>query len=223
MRILSWKFTPFQLTAHLAAWFLLAWLIFDFFAGRMSVNPIQEITQRTGRYAIWFLIASLACTPLNTLFGLRQALPARRTLGLYAFMFAALHFLTFSGLDYQFDWTLLKYEILEKNYIIVGAIVFLILLALAFTSTKGWQKRLGKKWRSLHRLVYIAGLLVVLHYAWAKKGDIFRLQGDIVLPLIAGGVVVLLLLLRLPIVRKWITTVRGRLGRLSNHLSKTAF
>lgn len=223
MRILSWKFTPFQLTAHLAAWFLLAWLIFDFFAGRMSVNPIQEITQRTGRYAIWFLIASLACTPLYTLFGLRQALPARRTLGLYAFMFAALHFLTFSGLDYQFDWTLLKYEILEKNYIIVGAIVFLILLALAFTSTKGWQKRLGKKWRSLHRLVYIAGLLVVLHYAWAKKGDIFRLQGDIVLPLIAGGVVVLLLLLRLPIVRKWITTVRGRLGRLSNHLSKTAF
>jgi methionine sulfoxide reductase heme-binding subunit len=214
MRSVFNKLPPFQITVHLVSWLLFAWLIFDFFTGNLSVNPIQEITQRTGRYAIWLLIASLACTPLNTLFGLRQVLTIRRALGLYAFMFASLHFLTFSGLDYQFNWSLLKFEILEKRYIIVGSIVFTILLALAVTSTRGWQKRLGKKWRSLHRLVYAAGLLVILHYAWAKKGDIFSLQGDILMPLVAGIIVVILLLLRLPVIRRWVTSFRSRVRRL---------
>ena len=139
------------------AWFLVAWLVYDFFAGNMSVNPIQEITQRTGRYAIWFLVASLACTPVYTLFKFSQALTARRALGLYAFMFASFHFLTFSGLDYQFNLSLLYGAIFEKRFVVIGSIVFLILLALAITSTRGWQKRLGKNWKRLHKFVYIAG------------------------------------------------------------------
>ncbi len=204
------KFTPLQIITHLTALFLLGWLIWDISAGNLSVNPIQEITQRTGRYAIWLLVASLACTPLNTIFGLRQALTARRALGLYAFMFAAMHFLTFSGLDYQFNLALLKGAIFEKRFVIMGSSAFLILLPLAITSTRGWQKRLGKTWKRLHQLVYLAGILVVIHYAWAVKGDITRLQGDILKPLLAAVLVTILLSARIPAVRKWISGLRGR-------------
>ena len=85
----SLKFTKLQILAHSAAWLLAGWLIWDAWAGNLSVNPIQAATQRTGKYALIFLIASLACTPLNTLLGIRQALSARRALGIYAFLFAA--------------------------------------------------------------------------------------------------------------------------------------
>jgi methionine sulfoxide reductase heme-binding subunit len=204
------SFTRLQIITHLTAWFLVAWLVFDFFSGRMSVNPIQEIMQRTGRYAIWFLVASLACTPLSSLFGMRQALSARRPLGVYASMFAALHFLTFSGLDYQFNWELLKGAIFEKRFAWIGLITGTILLLLALTSTKGWQRRLGKNWKRLHRMVYVAALLAVLHYAWALKGDLFSLQGNIVMPLVSGILVIVLLLARLPAVRKGVQSLRRR-------------
>jgi sulfoxide reductase heme-binding subunit YedZ len=210
------KFTPMQTAAHLAAWSLLGWLAWDIFQGNLSVNPIQEITQRTGRYAIWLLVASLACTPLNTLFGLRQAISARRALGLYGFMFAALHFLTFSGLDYQFNLKLLQGVIFEKRFVIVGSIAFLILLALALTSTRGWQKRLGRNWKRLHQLFYAASVLVVIHYAWAVKGDITRLQGDILKPLVAAALVAVLLSLRIPFIRRGFIKLRKPLNHLTS-------
>ena len=212
------KFSPLQIVAHATAWFLVAWLVYDFFSGNMSVNPIQEITQRTGRYAIWFLVVSLACTPLNTLFGFRQALTARRALGLYAFMFASLHFLTFSGLDYAFNWQLLKGAIFEKRFVIVGLLAGIILLTLALTSTKGWQKRLGKNWTRLHKAVYAAGVLVIFHYAWAVKGDFLRLQGNVLMPLIVAFLVTFLLSLRIPPIRKWVTHLRGRIKRYRSSL-----
>ena len=213
MKMKKLKFTPLQIAVHVGAWSLVAWLVYDFFAGNMSVNPIQEITQRTGRYAIWFLVASLACTPVNTIFKFPQALTARRPLGIYAFMFASFHFMTFIGLDYQFNLSLLYGAIFEKRFVVVGLLVFLILLALAITSTKGWQKRLGKNWKRLHKLVYIAGMLVVLHYAWAKKGDIFRLKGDIVLPLVIGVLIAIFLILRIPAVKRQVTQLRGRIQK----------
>jgi sulfoxide reductase heme-binding subunit YedZ len=209
------KFTPFQVVAHLTAWFLLVWLIWDILNGNLSVNPIQEITHRTGRYAIWLLVASLACTPLNTVFGLRKVVSARRALGLYGFMFATLHFLTFSGLDYQFNLKLLQGAIFEKRFVIIGSLAFLILLVLALTSTRGWQKRLGKNWKRLHQLFYVVSVLVVIHYAWAVKGDITRLQGDIVKPLIVAVLVAFLLSVRIPAIRKGISSLRGHLKRLS--------
>ncbi|MBN1148308.1 MAG: sulfoxide reductase heme-binding subunit YedZ [Anaerolineales bacterium] len=208
-----YKFSPLQIMVHAVAWLLLAWLAGDYFGGNLGVNPIQAATQRAGRYAIVFLILSLACTPLNTLFGLRQALSARRALGLYAFAFAALHLLIFAWLDFAFDWSLLKLEVAEKRYILVGLAAFTILALLAATSFKWWMKRLGKNWKRLHRLVYLAGLLVVLHYAWAKKGDLLRLQGDIWWPLLAGIIVSTLLVLRLPAVRRAASQQRARLSR----------
>jgi sulfoxide reductase heme-binding subunit YedZ len=196
------KFTPFQIAVHVAAWLPLGWLAFDFFNGRMAINPIQELSQRTGRYALYLLVLSLTCTPLNTLFGWRQALKVRRPLGLYAFMYAALHFLIFVGLDYGFNWAFLKPVVLEKPFIIAGAAAGTILLALAVTSFRGWQKRLGKHWKRLHRLVYLAAGLVIAHYAWAVKGDLLRLQGNILAPLVFGLVVAALLVMRLPAVAR---------------------
>jgi sulfoxide reductase heme-binding subunit YedZ len=207
------KLTPLQFLVHLLAWGLAAWLIWDAWMGNLTVNPIQAATQRTGKYALVLLVLSLACTPLNTLFGFRQALTVRRLLGLYAFLFAATHFAIFVWIDYGFDWELIRLEILDKRYILVGATALTILTLLAVTSFQWWMKRLGKRWKYLHRLVYLAAPFVVLHYAWARKGDLFRLQGDILQPLAFGVVVALLLLARLPALRKRAVKLRGRLQK----------
>jgi methionine sulfoxide reductase heme-binding subunit len=200
--------------AHAAAWGLLAWLVWSFLHD--PINPIQATTQRSGYYALIFLVLSLAATPLNTWFGFRPALKVRRTLGLFAFMFAGLHFLIFSVLDYGLDWSLLRGAIFEKPYILVGLTALTILLALAITSFKWWMKRLGKNWKRLHRLVYLAAPLVIVHYSWSIKGNILRLQGDILKPLTFGLVVALLLIARLPPVRRAASNLRSRLAyRLS--------
>ena len=213
MSKLRFKFTPLQILVHLLAWSLVAWLAWDAWTGNLTVNPIQAAEQRTGKYALVLLVLSLACTPLNTLFGLRQALTVRRSLGLYTFMFAAMHFVIFIGIDYGFDWEFLRLDIINKRYILVGATALIILTLLAATSFRWWMKRLGKRWKALHRLIYLAAPLVVLHYAWARKGDIFRLQGDILQPLAFGVVVALLLLARLPALRRGAVRLRGQLQR----------
>jgi sulfoxide reductase heme-binding subunit YedZ len=147
-------------------------------------------------------------------------LSARRTLGLYAFMFAAIHFSIFIWLDYGLDLSLLLVEIVEKRYILVGAGALLILVSLAMTSFKWWMKRLGKNWKRLHRLVYLAGVLVIVHYAWAKKGDLLSLQGDIWQPLFFGLFLALLLIMRIPIVRRTVSNRRLIFSRLQGSLQK---
>lgn len=208
------KFTPLQVLVHSAFWALTAWLAWSYFSGQLGVNPIQALTQRTGKLALIFLTLSLACTPVNTFFGLRQALSVRRALGVYAFLFAAIHFTIFSGLDYGFNLSFILQDTLQKPFVWVGASALLILSALAATSFRWWMKKLGKNWKLLHRLVYVAGLLVILHYAWAKKGDLLSLQGDILQPLAFGIVILLLLLARLPAVRRAAGGLRGRAMRL---------
>ena len=207
------KLTPLQILVHLLAWGLAAWLAWDAWTGNLTVNPIQAAEQRTGKYALILLVLSLACTPLNTLFGFRQAITVRRTLGLYAFLFAAAHFTIFIGIDYGLNLEFLVADLSDKLYIFVGLTALVMLTLLAATSFKWWMKRLGKRWKSLHRLVYLAAPLVVLHYAWARKGDIFRLQGDILQPLAFGLVVVFLLLARLPVLRKRAVKLRGQLQK----------
>lgn len=197
----SLSLTKFQLLVHLGSWAPLALLVIDYFRVNLTVNPIQEVTFRTGKTALVLLVLSLACTPLNTVFKVRPALKARRALGLYAFMYASLHFLIFIGLDYQFDLELIREGVFEKRFALVGFAAFLILIPLAITSTKGWKRRLGKKWKRLHQLVYLAGLLVVVHYVWLVKSDIR-------VPLAYGGVVVLLLVARIPGVRRFLSNAK---------------
>lgn len=189
------KFTPFQILVHLGSLVPFALLIWDYFTDHLTANPIQAITLRTGKTALGLLCLSLTCTPLNSLFRFRAVLKVRRALGLYAFFYVCLHFLTFIGLDYGFDLGLIYDAIFEKPFALVGFTAFLLLIPLALTSTQAAQKRLGKKWKTLHRLVYFVTPLVVTHYLWSVKADIRQ-------PLLFGVGVLILLLLRVPPIRR---------------------
>ena len=193
--------SPLRILTHVAALIPLAVLIWDGLHNQLTVNPIQEISARTDKIALVLLVLSLVCTPLNTLFGFKQALPLRRPLGLYAFGYTMLHLLNFAVLDYGLDPALLSEAILEKRYVLVGFAAFLLLLPLALTSTQAAQRRLGKRWKSLHRLVYLAALLSVVHFLWLVKADIRE-------PLAYGALVVALLALRLAFIRRALTRFR---------------
>jgi len=204
------RFTPLQIIVHLGAWYPLAHLLYDYLAGNLSVNFIQDLQQRTGRTAITLLMLTLSCSPLNTLFQWREPIKRRRALGLYTFMYATLHMLIFVDLDFGLAWSLILQTIFEKPYIVVGMTTFLMLMLLAMTSFDVWKQRMGKNWKRLHKLIYFIGGLAVLHYAWSKKGDLFTLSGDIIRPLLYALVLTLLLLFRIPAVRRWIVALRTR-------------
>lgn len=193
-----------QILTHVAALVPLAVLVWDYAHNRLTVNPIREITFRTGKSALVLLVLSLACTPAHIVFGFKKVLKLRRPLGLYAFLYASLHGLTFVGLDFGFDVGLILEEILQRRFVQVGMAAFLLLLPLAVTSTRGWVKRLGKNWKRLHRLVYLAALLAVVHFVWLAKGDIRE-------PLLYGAVVALLLVTRIPPVRDAVRNFRSRI------------
>lgn len=181
------------IAGHVGALIPLASLIYDTAAGNLTVNPIQDITFRTGTPALFLLVATLAVTPLSTL-GWREIVPLRRWFGLYAFLYATLHFLTFTVLDYGLDPARLLEAIGEKRFALVGFLAFCIMIPLAVTSTDAWQKRLGKRWKLLHRANYVAVGLAVIHYIWLVKGDIRE-------PLLYAAVAVSLMLLRVPTLR----------------------
>lgn len=202
----------------------LVWLYTN---GDLGINPVQEATQRSGNYAIALLTASLACTPVHIIFGLSDILRVRRTLGLYAFGYALVHLLLFVGVDYGFNLQFLKSVFVEKRYIFAGMAALTLLIPLAITSSKWFQRRMGKNWKRLHRLVYVAGILVVIHYAWVVKGNVSALQGDILMPLFYIVLMSFLLLVRVKPVRQWIInqrSVKKRRGEVSivksSHISE---
>jgi sulfoxide reductase heme-binding subunit YedZ len=176
-------------------------LLWDWSQGNLTANPIQAATLRTGRFAIILLILSLSITPLNFLFRLRQLIPLRKWLGLYSAFYVGVHFLIFVGIDYGFDFSFILADLVAKRYVIVGFLAGMILLPLTLTSTRGWQRRLKKNWKRLHRFVYLAGILAATHYIWLVKSDIRT-------PLLYAGVVVLLLILRIPVIRRKVSGLR---------------
>ena len=191
---------------HVAALAPLVLLLWDWAGGRLSFNPVREITLRTGRYALIALILSLACTPVYLVSRFRPLLRMRRAFGLYAFTYAGLHLLTFVGLDFGFNLGFIVDEIAQRRFIQVGLLSFLIMLPLAVTSSRWWIRRLGRNWKRLHRLVYLAALLAVLHFFWVVKGDVRR-------PVIYGSILAILLLARVPIIQKSLTQLREMLTR----------
>ncbi|MBI2831864.1 MAG: sulfoxide reductase heme-binding subunit YedZ [Chloroflexi bacterium] len=195
-----------RIVFHVAALLPLLWLLWDLSQNQLTANPIREIQLRTGRYALTLLALSLACTPAYRISGLRQFLDARRPLGLYAFAYASLHFLNFMAVDYRFDFSLIREDLLEKRYAVAGFATYLILLALAVTSTRGWRERLGKKWKRLHRLVYVAAILGVVHFLWQVKADA-------TIPVIYAIAVVLLLAFRLPHLQKALRKNNSKIKR----------
>ena len=204
-------FTPLQIAMHLYAWSAMILLVFDFAMGNVSPNPIQDLEQRTGRHALVLLVLSLLCTPLNTIFKWSEPLKRRRALGLYAFMYATIHVIIFMDLDFGLAWSLIIHTVIQKWYILFGMTAFLMLIPLAITSFDVWKVRIGKNWKRLHQIIYFIAPIAVLHYAISKKGDIFRLQGDIVRPLIYALVVIILLILRLPFIRRFLASFRTRI------------
>ena len=201
----SVKYRTLSILTHAGALFPLAWIIWDYLQDNLTANPIQDVTFRTGKAALVLLVLTLAATPLNTIFGFRSAIKLRRTVGLYAFLYASLHFLIFIGLDYAFNWEFIYEAIFEKRYAVIGFAALLTLLPLAITSTRGWMRRLGKNWKRLHKLIYLAAILVVIHFTWLVKSDIRE-------PLIYAGIISLLLLCRLKPVRFFLANLRGRIA-----------
>jgi sulfoxide reductase heme-binding subunit YedZ len=204
----------FSILVHAGALLPLASLVWDWRRGGFLADPVQEVENRTGQTALILLLLALACTPLDALFGFKGVLRVRRALGLYAALYAALHFLTFVGLDYGFRFDLLGPALLDQRFVLVGLAAGLILLALAVTSTRGWQRRLGRSWKRLQRFVYAAGILAVVHFAWSVK--------DMRVPLRYGAVLALLLVLRLPPLRRAFGLVRSRLARKERPQSPSA-
>lgn len=160
------------------------------FMGRLGANPVAEALNRFGLLALILLILSLACTPLKTLFGWTWPIRIRKTLGLFAFFYAALHFLTYAGLDQGFNTKAIAEDIIERRFIFVGFAALVLLIPLAVTSTSGMLKRLGAaRWKMLHRLAYVAAILGVIHFVWRVKIDVTE-------PLIYAGVLAALLATR---------------------------
>ncbi len=148
-------------------------LIWRGFTGGLTANPIEFITHTTGWWTLAFLMITLAVTPLRRLLDMPWLLRLRRMLGLYAFFYASLHFLTWLVVDQFFDWQAIVKDIAKRPYITVGFSAFLLLLPLAATSTNAMVRRLGAaRWQSLHRLVYVIAILGVVHFWWLVKKDI---------------------------------------------------
>lgn len=139
----------------------------------LGADPARELALETGRWALRFLLMSLAITPLRELTGLTGLFPLRRTLGLFSLFYAVLHFIIYMVFLLELRWSEIGSDIVERPYITVGFTALLILVAMGITSTRGMMRRLGRRWKQLHQLVYLASLLALLHLLWILRTDLF--------------------------------------------------
>jgi len=140
-----------------------------------GANPVETLTHHTGLWGLRFLLLTLAVTPLRRLTGWNWLIRFRRMLGLFAFFYVCLHLGIYLVFDHFFDWRAIGADIVKRPYITVGFLAFLLLIPLAVTSTNGMIRRLGgRRWQQLHQLVYVIGVLAVLHFAWLVKADLLQ-------------------------------------------------
>ena len=166
-------------------------LLWGAVADALGPNPVERLLHATGDWTLRLLLVTLAATPLRRLTGWVWPIRLRRMLGLFAFFYALLHFGVYLWLDRALDWTAIVEDVVERPYITVGFAALLLLVPLAVTSTQGWQRRLGRRWKTLHRAVYPVAILGVVHYLWLVKADLRE-------PLIHGLILLILLALRVP-------------------------
>ena len=165
-RLIRRVIKPAVFVAAVAPGIYLTWAALT---GNLSANPLSEYRNETGVWTLRFLCITLAVTPLRRLTGWNGAIKFRRMLGLFAFFYATLHFLSYWAFDLTFAFGAMVGDILTRPFIALGFAAFVLLIPLALTSTKGWIRRLGKKWALLHRLVYVAAICAVIHFAWKVK------------------------------------------------------
>ena len=183
------------------------WLLFRTVTDRLSANPIEDITLTTGIWALRFLTASLAITPLRRVTGWNRLIQYRRMLGLFAFFYASLHAATWIVLDLYFAWDLILADLAKRPFITAGMVAFLTMVPLAVTSTRGSIRRLGRRWQLLHRLVYVSAGAAALHYLWKVKVVIGS-------PVYYAGLIVALLLFRVG----WFLVQRRRMAERGKSL-----
>jgi len=180
-----------------------AWIVNGFFAGGLGANPVEKMTHVTGLTTLILLLSTLAVSPLRRLTGWNPLIRLRRPLGLFAFFYATAHFTIWFAFYNIFNLRYMVEDIGERPYITVGFTAWLILVPLAVTSTKGWIRRLGKRWAKIHTGIYVAATLGVIHFYWLVKADTRR-------PVLLGAVLAALLLARTPRLLKAIRSKASR-------------
>ena len=172
----------------------LAWLVADIVRDTLGPDPVAQVTHRTGIWALRLLLVTLAVTPLRRATGRAELVKFRRLLGLWAFAYATLHFATYLVLDLGGYWPQVFEDLVDRPFITVGFLAWLLLVPLAATSTHAMMRRLGRNWLRLHRAVYLVAVLAALHFIWLVKSgeEIARRE-----PLVYAGIVAVLLLARL--------------------------
>jgi sulfoxide reductase heme-binding subunit YedZ len=196
----AWRNVP----VHIAASLPLTLTAYEYFTGTLPIVLDRHLVIRFGAAGLAFLIASFSITPISILTGNTSLKPIRRPLGVYGFCYIALHLLAYAWLSNYFDWALILRDLGERRAMSIGLLAFALLIPLALTSTNGWQKRLGRRWKVLHRLVYFAVPLSILHYFWLER-DI----RDWVF--MYAALVAILFVVRIPAVRRIVARRREHL------------
>ncbi|MBC8642446.1 protein-methionine-sulfoxide reductase heme-binding subunit MsrQ [Caballeronia sp. EK] len=179
---------PAKVVVFIAMLFPLARLVLLGVTGGLGANPIEFITRSTGLWTLVYLCITLAITPVRRMTGITALARFRRMIGLYAFFFAVLHFTTYIWFDKWFDVAAMLKDIGKRPFITVGFAAFVLLIPLAVTSPKVMVRKLGRRWQTLHRAIYLIAALAILHFWWMKAG-----KHDFELPKIYGSIVIVLL------------------------------
>ena len=145
------------------------WLVVRALTGRLGINPVEDLELTTGIWALRFLVATLLVTPVRRLSGWNRIVQYRRMLGLFTFFYASVHFAIYIGVDQFFAFGFIVKDVAKRPFITMGFTAFVLMIPLAVTSTKGWIRRLGRRWPVLHRLIYVSGVCAAIHYLWKVK------------------------------------------------------
>lgn len=164
----------FKMFLHILCIAPLLWLGYGVLADQLGANPLEVFIRQLGEWGLQLLLVTLCMTPLRDLLGVPWPIQVRRLLGLWSFAYIVLHFVSYLWLEQFFDWSEIGLDILKRPFITFGMLAVLGLLPLALTSTRAMQRRLGRRWQRLHRLVYAVAILGVLHYFWLVKADLLR-------------------------------------------------
>ena len=158
-----------NILVHISASLPLLLTAYEYFTGTLPIVLDRHLVIRFGAVGLAFIVASFSITPISILTGKTNLKPIRRPLGVYGFCYIVLHLLAYAGLSNYFEWDLILRDLGERRAMSIGLLAFALLIPLALTSTNGWQKRLGRRWKALHRLVYFAVPLSILHYFWLER------------------------------------------------------
>ncbi len=188
----------FKTLVFIACLLPLTFLITNFFLQKLGANPVETIIRDTGLWSLRFLMMTLCITPLRKLVGWQWGMKIRRMLGLYAFFYACLHFTAYLWFEEFFDFAAIWTDVMERPFITMGFITFVLMIPLAITSTHAMIKKLGgKRWQQLHRLVYLIAITSILHFWWMADS-----KGVLTTPIIYAVIIAILLLMRIFFLKK---------------------